>query len=450
MNEQELLSIDKKYVWHPYTQMKDYENRKPILIDRAKGVKLYDASGKFYYDIISSWWCNILGHNRPEINKAIAKQLRHFEHTLFAGFTNKPAIQLADKLIGITHPNLQKVFYADNGSTANEVALKMSFQYWKNKGAAGKESFIFLENGYHGDTIGAMSVSGVSQFNNVFKPLFFKAHQIPSPYCYYCPFSKQPGRCDFECLAPLEKLLQDKADEIAAIIIEPLMQGAGGIIIYPPEYLNRLYDIVKKYDIHIILDEVATGFGRTGKMFAYEHTRLVPDFLCVSKALTNGTLPLSAVITTNAVYNAFYDDYSKNKTFFHGHTYTGNPISCSAAVATLDVLEKSKLIEKSKDKIEYLNKLVKPLERMPHIGEVRQLGFIVAFEIVLDKERKTRFLAEKRIGWNLYLEGLKNNLILRPLGDVVYLYLPLTVTKKELNDIIARLSKTLRILQGAA
>ncbi len=440
-----LLSLDRKYLWHPYTQMKDYKERYHILIKRAKGLKLYDYSGKYYYDTISSWWCNILGHNIPEIRNAVNKQLKNLEHTLFAGFTNEPAILLSKILADITHKNLTKVFYSDNGSTAVEVALKISFQYWKNKGINTKEKFIFLENGYHGDTIGAMSVSGVSQFNNVFKPLFFKSYSIPSPYCYRCPYKKEPLKCNLECLEPLRKLLRKKSNEISGIVLEPLIQGAGGMIIYPAKYLDKLYTIVKKHKIHIILDEIATGFGRTGKLFAYEYSKIKPDFLCVSKALTNGTLPLSATLTSKRIYDAFYDNYKKGKTLFHGHTFTGNPIATTIAVTTLNIILKNNLIKKSQENIHYLHKKVKEyFLNSDFIGDIRMQGFVVALEFVKNKEKKIPFDAEERIGWKIYLEGLKNNLLLRPLGNVIYFYLPLTITKKEIDDILSKTVTTIR------
>jgi len=434
-----LLEKDRKYIWHPYTQMKDYEKRYHILVKKAKGIKLYDYKRKWYYDTISSWWCNILGHNIPEINRAIKKQIKNFEHTLFAGLTNEPAIKLAERIIKLTDKNLTRVFYSDNGSTAVEVALKLSFQYWKNKGYKKKEKFIFLENGYHGDTIGAMSVSGVSQFNNIFKPLFFKAYSIPSPYCYRCPFGKEREKCNFECLKPLERLLKKREKEISAIILEPLVQAAGGMIVYPEEYLNRLYNIVKNFNIHIILDEIAVGFGRTGKMFAYQYSKIKPDFLALSKALTNGTIPLSITLTTEKIYKAFYADYNKNKTFFHGHTFTGNPIATSVANATLDIIENENLIEKSQPIINYLHLQVEENFRdYKFIGDIRKKGFIIGMEIVKDKKKKEIYPLQKRIGWKIYLEGLKYNLILRPLGNVIYYYLPITIKRKEIDDIIRR------------
>ena len=438
-----LLKLDKKNIWHPYTQMKDYENQDHVLIKKAKGLKLYDFKNNYYYDTISSWWCNILGHNIPEINHSIQKQIKKFEHVLFAGFTNEPSIKLSEKLLSISHPVLQKVFFSDNGSTAVEVALKLSYQYWQNIGKNTRKSFIFLENGYHGDTIGAMSVSGVSQFNNVFKQLFYKAYSIPSPYCYHCPMRKSRETCDIECLQPLEKLLAKKASGIAGIILEPLVQAAGGMIIYPSTYLDKLYNIISKYKIHIILDEIAVGFGRTGKIFAYQYSDIKPDFVCVSKALTNGTLPLGVTLTTNDIYQAYYDDYLKFKTFYHGHTFTGNPISSSIALTTLNIIEKENLVEKGNIVSLYLRNKLEKYKDFKYFGDIRQIGLIAAIEVVKDKKKTLDFPLKERIGWKIYLEGLRQNLLLRPLGNIIYFYLPLTTQKKDIDQILSRFDKVI-------
>ncbi len=282
------IKRDLKLLWHPYTQMKDCHTLPPILIDKARGIKLYDNKGNFYYDTISSWWCNVHGHNHPGIKKAINKQLNSLEHVLFAGFTHKPAILLAERLISITPQNLTRVFFSDNGSTSVETALKMSFQYWQNAGRKsrqmrGKKKFISLDYAYHGDTIGAMSVSGVDLFNKVFSPLFFSSFKVPSPYCYRCPMGKDRPSCNLECTGPLERLLRKRNSEIAAVILEPLVLAAGGMIVYPVEYLKKVERLTRRYNVHLILDEVATGFGRTGKMFACEYAGVKPDFMCLSK-----------------------------------------------------------------------------------------------------------------------------------------------------------------------
>ncbi len=313
----DLMELDKKVLWHPYTQMKDFEKESLLFVDHADGVFLYDKEARAYYDCISSWWCIIHGHNHPKINASIMAQLGRLEQVHFAGTTHEGAIRLAERLVDIAPHNLTKVFYSDNGSTACEVALKMSFQYWKQAGRPKKEKFIALDRGYHGDTIGTMSVGGTSGFHSVFAPMFFDSYRLPSPYCYRCPCEKQsPDCCSLECLLPLEAILETCGQTIAGIILEPLLQAAGGMIVYPVRYLGKLAEIAKKYGIHIIFDEVATGFGRTGRMFALEHANVEPDFLCLSKGLTGGYLPMAATITTDEVFDAFYDDYEKRKDVF--------------------------------------------------------------------------------------------------------------------------------------
>lgn len=424
------LKKDLKFVWHPFTQMKDCEKFPPILIERGRGLKLYDADGRFYYDTISSWWCNVHGHAHPKITKAINKQLKSLEHVLFAGFTHKPAIALAEKLVSIAPRGLMKVFFSDNGSTSVEVALKMSFQYWHNAGHKEKKKFVSLDRGYHGDTIGAMSVSGSSVFNRVFSPLLFDGFKVPSPYCYRCPMKKAEDTCSLDCLGPLEKLLQKHSGQIAGIILEPLVLAAGGMIIYPKEYLQRVAVLAKKFRVHLILDEVATGFGRTGKMFACDHVDIAPDLMCVSKGLTSGSLPLGATLATSDIFKAFYAPYEKFKTFYHGHTFTANPLACAAALASLEVFRDEKTLEKMKAPARLMSQRLEEFRGLRCVGDVRSLGLIGALELVSG--------VKKRIGLEVYKRGLKKNLILRPLGDIVYFFLPLCVKERELDDILDR------------
>jgi len=425
-----------KYVWHPYTQMKDCETLPPILIERAKGIKLYDNRGNIYYDTISSWWCNVHGHNHPKIKAAIKKQLNSLEHVLFAGFTHKPAILLAEKLVSITPKALTKVFFSDNGSTAVETALKMSFQYWQNIGEKSKTRFVSLDHGYHGDTLGAMSVSGVELFNEVFSPLFSPSFKVPSPYCYRCPMGKEISSCNIDCLKPLEETLKNNSHKIAAMILEPLVMAAGGMIVYPKEYLKKVAVLVRKHNLHLIVDEVATGFGRTGKMFACEHADIQPDFMCLSKGITSGYLPLGVTLTTDKIYYAFYDDYKKRKTFFHGHTYTANPISCSAAIASLEIFDEECTISKIRKIMPVLREGLEKMKGLTLVGDVRSIGMIGAIEIVKNKESKSVFKFEERIGFKIYKKGLAKNLLLRPLGNIIYLFLPLCVKMRELAYIL--------------
>ncbi|MEW5692266.1 MAG: adenosylmethionine--8-amino-7-oxononanoate transaminase [Candidatus Hydrogenedentota bacterium] len=440
------IKKDLKYNWHPYTQMKDCQTLPPILIEKAKGLKLYDSKGNFYYDTISSWWCNVHGHNHPFMVKAIKDQLNKLDHVLFAGFTHKPAILLSEKLISISPPNLTKVFYSDNGSTAVEVALKMSFQYWKNKGIKDKNRFVSLDSAYHGDTIGSMSVSGISLFSEIFKPLYIQHYKVPTPYCYRCPVNKNQKDCRIECLKPLEILIRKNERRISAIIIEPLLLAASGMIIYPKEFLKKVDILVKKYNIHLILDEVATGFGRTGKMFACEYCDIKPDFLCLSKGITSGTLPLAATLTTEDIYQAFYDDYINKKTFYHGHTYTANPISCSAALASLEIFEKDDTLTKIQPLIKIFHQLMERFLDIQIIGDVRYIGLVGAIELVRNRNTKQRFDFKERIGFKIYKMGLKKRVILRPLGDIIYFYLPFCITKNEINYILSATYEIIRSL----
>jgi len=435
---------DLKYNWHPYTQMKDCRSFPPILIEQARGIKLYDNKGNVYYDTISSWWCNVHGHNHPKIKKAIKKQLDLLEHVLFAGFTHKPAILLAEKLISLTPQGLSKVFFSDNGSTSVETALKMSFQYWQNIGKSEKIKFVSLDHGYHGDTIGAMSVGGVDLFNKIFSPLFFKSFKVSSPYCYRCPVGKQRSSCQIDCIKPLENLLKNKNGEIAAVILEPLVMAAGGMIIYPKEYLKKAAGLTKKYNVHLILDEVATGFGRTGKMFACEYANIRPDFMCLSKGITSGTLPLAATLTTEKIYKAFYAEYNQGKTFYHGHTYTANPLACQAALASLEIFKEENTLVKVRKLMPLLHKELENMRNLEFVGDVRYIGMIGAIELVKDKSTKEPFKARERIGYKIYREGLKKGLILRPLGNIIYLYLPLKIKEKELRFVSRRLYEILR------
>jgi len=430
------IEKDLKYLWHPYTQMKECKDLPPILIDKAKGLKLYDNKGNFYYDTISSWWCNIHGHNHPRIKKAIKDQLDSLEHVLFAGFTHKPAILLAEKLVSITPKNLTRVFFSDNGSTAVETALKMSYQYWQNIGENKKRQFVSLDYAYHGDTIGTMSIGGVDKFNKVFSPLFFNAKKVPSPYCYRCPMGMERRSCSIECIGPLGELLKRESGRIAALIMEPMVMAAGGMIIYPKEYLKKAAALTRKYNVHLILDEVATGFGRTGKMFACEHAGVKPDIICLSKGITSGYLPMAATLTTEKIYKAFYADYGERKTFYHGHTYTANPVSCACAIASLDIFKDEQTLKKAGGLITHLHKGLERFRYLDVVGDVRHIGMIGAMELVKDKKQKRPFGINRRIGLDIYKEGLKKNMLLRPLGDVIYFYLPFCIKISEIDRIL--------------
>jgi adenosylmethionine-8-amino-7-oxononanoate transaminase len=441
------IAKDLKFIWHPYTQAKDNLKTPPILIKKADGIKLYDDKGNFYYDTISSWWCNLHGHGHPAIINAVKEQLDILEHVVFAGFTHGPAISLAEKLISISPGDLSKVFFSDNGSTCVEVALKMSFQSRKNSGEDKKTKFVALDYGYHGDTVGTMSVSGIGLFNKVFSPLLFSSFRAPSPYCYRCPMGKERATCAIDCIKPLERLLEERSGIISAIIIEPMVLAAGGMIIYPKEYLLKVAALAKRFNVHLILDEVATGFGRTGKMFACEYVdNISPDFLCLSKGLTAGYMPLAATLTTEKIYRTFYADYTKKKTFYHGHTYTANPLACRAGLASLDVFKRERVMDKVKKITPLFASHMEKFRGLPIAGDIRYIGLIGAVELVRDKARKKSFDFKERIGLEVYKRGLKKNIVLRPLGNVVYLFLPLCIKKSELNDIMDRAYAVIRSL----
>ena len=439
----DLISRDLKHNWHPYTQMKDCESLPPIPIDKAEGVKLFDSSGKFYYDTISSWWCNIHGHGHPAIKAAIKDQLDKLEHVLFAGFTHAPAVELSERLVDITPANLTKVFYSDNGSTAVEVALKMSLQYWSNNGKKSKTAFLSLDRAYHGDTVGAMSVSGASAFNSKFKPLLFKSFKAATPYCYRCPRGQEKDACSLECLESMEDILRENADVIAAVIIEPMLMGAGGMIIYPAGYLKGVGELARKYGVHLIADEVATGFGRTGKMFACAHAGIEPDFMCLSKGVTSGYLPLGVTMTTQDVFSSFYDDRRRSRTFYHGHTYTANPLACAAAVKSIDLFKE----ENSLNRVGMINVMLESfldiVKAFPEVGDTRSIGVVGAIELVKDKLSKEPLADKGKTASQIYKRGLESGIILRPLGDVVYFFLPLCVKKEELEDIFQRATTVL-------
>ncbi len=413
----ELMHWDKKHLWHPYTQHKEYSSIDPLYVVRAKGIYLYDVNGKAYYDTISSWWCNILGHGRKDLVKAICQQADRLDHTLFSGVVHSPAIELTREISRFLPSHLTRFFFSDNGSTAIEVAIKMAFQYWKMKGER-RNLFLFLEDSYHGDTIGAMSVSGTSQFNSYFKDLFFKAKSVPSP------------AVDWQrSLDRIESILKKKTSEVCALLIEPLLQCAGGMKIYPVEFLNGLEVLRRKYNFFVICDEIAVGLGRLGRFLACEGSSLRPDFVCLSKALTNGMLPLALTITTEKVFKAFWGDYS-TQTFFHGHTYTANPIACRVATETIRLLNNGSYLKGVKDIENRLRKFANKIEiAAARIKNSKALGVIWRAEVE-GADRKEMF--------SLYLNGLRSGVILRPLGNVVYLFLPLVVKKRELEDILDR------------
>lgn len=432
--KKELQRKDRQYVWHPFTQMKDYANQDHLLIEKAEGIFLYDADGKRYYDTVSSWWVNLHGHSHPRIRQAISKQMEQMDHVMFSGLTHPAAIELAKQLVEITPNGLDRVFYSDNGSTAVEVALKMSFQYWQHLGKKEKVQFVYMNNSYHGDTIGAVSVGGVEQFHSLYRPLLFPAFKVSSP----------SDEDVSQCLKEVEHLFSNHAREIAAFIIEPMIQAAGGMLMYPASYLVGIRELCDQYQVHLIADEVATGFGRTGRMFACEHAQISPDLMCLSKGLTAGVMPLSVTLCTDQIYQGFYDDYETLKTFFHGHSFTANPLACAVALESLQIFKDDEVLQHVSETSPYLEKQFNSFDSFEHVGNLRSLGMVAAFDLYANKQLKERYDFSKRTGYQVYKAGLEEGLILRPLGDTMYYWLPLCTTKKDIDDIIDR---TKRVLQ---
>jgi len=414
------MGIDLEYIWHPCTQMKDHEFLPLIPIKKGKGVYLYDFDNNKYIDAISSWWVNIFGHSNNYINSRIKEQLETLEHVILAGFTHKSAIDLAKKLVEITPKGLNKVFFADNGSSAVEVALKMSYHYFYNKGIK-KDTFLSLTNSYHGETIGALSVGDVELYKNTYNPLLIKNIQTPVPK------DKTQKETDI-ALDALEEVLKKNANNISAFILEPLIQGAGGMHMYSSNYLKGARELTKKYNVHLIVDEIMTGFGRTGTMFASEQADIQPDFMTLSKGLTGGYLPLSTVLTTNDIYSAFYCDYNEYKAFLHSHSYTGNPLACSAALATLEIFEKDNILEKNRELIEHMSNWLDRLSSLDSVESTRQTGMVSALDI-------KGYKVEDRVGLKVYQYALSKGVLLRPLGNTIYFMPPYVITKEELDIV---------------
>ncbi|MFV0454294.1 MAG: adenosylmethionine--8-amino-7-oxononanoate transaminase [Pseudomonas sp.] len=433
------MQRDLAVLWHPCTQMKDHERLPLIPIRRGEGVWLEDFDGKRYIDAVSSWWVNVFGHANPYINQRIKDQLDQLEHVMLAGFSHQPVVELSERLVALTPPGLERVFYTDNGSAGVEVALKMSFHYWRNSGQPTKQRFVTLTNSYHGETVAAMSVGDVALFTDTYKPLLLDTFKVPSPDCYLRPEGMSWEEHSRNMFAHMERTLAEHHREIAAVIVEPLIQGAGGMRMYHPIYLKLLREACDRYDVHLIHDEIAVGFGRTGTMFACEQAGIMPDFLCLSKALTGGYLPMAAVLTTDKLYQAFYDDYSTLRAFLHSHTYTGNPLACAAALATLDIFEQDNVIEANKTLAARMATATAHLADHPHVAEVRQTGMALAIEMVADKARKTPYPWQERRGLKVYEHALQRGALLRPLGSVVYFLPPYTITEEQI-DLLAQIA----------
>jgi adenosylmethionine---8-amino-7-oxononanoate aminotransferase len=428
-----LVAWDHSCLWHPFTQMQGFSQEELLIIERGEGVYLIDHNGKRYLDGVSSLWTNVHGHRRRELDEAVKEQLGHIAHCTMLGLANIPAINLAKRLVEITPAGLQKVFFSDNGSTAVEVALKMAYQYWQLKGEKQRRRFLKLKDAYHGDTLGAVSVGGIDLFHDIFHDLLFPTFEAPNPYCFRCP---DRTRCRNQCLDALEEMVTAHHSELAAIILEPVMQGAAGMIPQPPGYLKRVRELADRFGLLLIADEVATGFGRTGRMFACEHEGISPDIICLAKGITGGYLPLAATVTTEQIYQMFLGEFEQFKAFFHGHTYTGNPLAAAVAVANLQLFQDEHLIEALQEKIVYVSSRLSEWHGHPGIGDIRQRGFMIGIELVQDKTTNAFFPVEQRRGHQVTLAARKLGAILRPLGDVVVLMPPLGISLEELKELL--------------
>jgi lysine--8-amino-7-oxononanoate aminotransferase len=426
MNYDELADIEKRHLWHPFTQMQEWEKSDPLFIERAEGVKLIASDGRAYYDGNSSMWLNVHGHRKAEIDQAIMDQLGKVAHSTMLGLTHEPATRLAERLINIAPPGLQRVFYSDDGSTAIEVAIKMAHQYWQHRGQNRRRYLVHAE-GYHGDTLGAVSVGGVGRFNNVFRDLLFDVETVPSP---------ARSRDSAEAATRVQAVMEQYPGEICAVLVEPMVQMAGGVLLSPHGYLRALRELCDRHDALLIFDEVATGFGRTGKMFACEHESVSPDFLCVGKGLTGGYLPLAATLTTERIYSAFLGEYREWKQFTHGHSYTGNPLACAAAIASLDIFEREDVLAGLQQKISFLERRLLSVAGLPHVGGVRQCGLLVGIELIQDKLTGTPYPPDAMMGVRVCQRARELGLITRPLADVVTFVPPLVATERELGEMI--------------
>lgn len=467
MEENKIVRLDKQFLWHPFTQQSEWEKGDPIVIRSAKGATLTDTEGRGYVDGVSSLWVTAHGHRHPALDRAVRRQLSRMAHTTFLGLTHEPAARLGQALVDISPPGLQRVFYSDNGATSVEVALKMAFQYGAHRGEHRPE-YLALSGSYHGDTLGAVSVGGMAAFHKTFRPLLFKSHFAPAPHCYRCPFRKtepqpelrtgdestevkspRPGDlraetgCRWECLRGAEKILKTRGPRLAAAIVEPIVQGASGMRVMPRGYLKGFEQLCRKYNVLLIADEVATGFGRTGRMFAVEQEGVRPDFLCVAKTLTGGYLPLAATLTTQQIYQAFLGRYEDFKTFFHGHSYTANPLACAVALENLSLYQKEETLIHLKAKREWLTDFLKEVALLPHVGHVRQSGFMGGIELVKNKSTGQPYPIGERKGILVCNLLLKKGVWLRPLGDVIVILPPLSISKREWVHLSRRLKEVL-------
>jgi adenosylmethionine-8-amino-7-oxononanoate aminotransferase len=441
---EQLEEWDREHVWHPFTPMQVYREERPLIIERAEGCFLIDLDGNRYLDGVSSLWCNVHGHRVPELDDALREQIDRVAHSTLLGVGNVPAAVLARKLVTLAPEGLTRVFYSDSGATAVEVALKMAFQFWRQcpTPRPGKTKYLSLQSAYHGDTLGAVSVGDLARFHHLFAPLLFPVIHAPSPHCYRCPLGLERATCAVDCAAELETLVERHADELAAVVVEPLVQAAAGMVTAPAGYLRRVREVTERHDVLLIADEVAVGFGRTGTMFACEQEGVRPDFLCLAKGLTGGYLPLAATLTTDAVHSAFLGRPEEGRTFYHGHTFTGNPLGAAVALASIERLEQ-KVMPALPERVAQLRVILAAVRELPHVGDVRQSGLMAGVELVRDKRTKERFPPGRRVGAEVCRAMREEGVLLRPLGDVVVVMPPLAIDAELLDRLGAVLYNAL-------
>jgi adenosylmethionine-8-amino-7-oxononanoate aminotransferase len=430
-----LRAADRRFLWHPFTQMRGWMTEDFPVIVRGRGVHLWDSDGRRYIDGISSLWCNVHGHGRSEIDSAVRAQLKKIAHSTLLGLSCEPAIECARRLVEIAPRGLTRVFYSDSGATSVEIALKMAFQYWQLRGRPRKKKFLTLAEGYHGDTIGSVSLGGMDLFHRIFKPLLFDTIKAPTTYCYRCG-RKAHGSCRMQCVDEVVRLVHKHAAELSAVAAEPLVQGAAGMILQPKGFMKRIREACDECGVLLICDEVATGFGRTGTMFACEQEGVAPDIMTVAKGITGGYLPLAATLAKEEIYEAFLGEFAEKKTFYHGHTYTGNALACAAAMASLDIFRREGTVRGLRPKIRLMRDGLESLRALDHVGDVRQCGMMAGIELVKDRATRESFPVETRMGHRVILDARRRGAILRPLGDVLVLMPPLSITEGELARLI--------------
>jgi len=432
-----LVESDHKNVWHPFTQMQDWLAEEPLIVEEGDGVWLVDTLGNRYLDGVSSLWCNVHGHRVPEIDAAIAAQLGKIGHSTLLGLASTASIECAEELLRWTPPGLTRVFFSDAGATAVEIALKMAFQHHQLRGDAARTEFVALRGGYHGDTIGSVSLGGMDLFHRIFKPLLFDVNHAPQPYCYRCPLAKEPATCAMACADEVERIFAARKGKIAALVVEPLVQGADGMITQPPGWLRRMRELCDREGALLVCDEVATGFGRTGTMFAVEQEGVRPDLMTVAKGITGGYLPLAATLATEHVFESFLGPYAEKRTFFHGHTYCGNPLACAAAIASMKLFRDRGIVPALPGKAAALGRALAAVAEHPRVGEIRRRGLMVGIELVRDRRTREEYPYDARVGQRVCTEARPLGAVLRPLGNVVVLMPPLAMTDDELGRLVA-------------